>query len=105
MIMQAVEQAPDPTEASSTQIDTYYTEFETRFFHTCEKELIRVNNFFSHKQAEAQRKLATLKYELTVSRGHGQQGPRGSKVNIDDAHISRAKRRNLPLAMSEFYLR
>ncbi|KPU73535.1 uncharacterized protein Dana_GF15471, isoform B [Drosophila ananassae] len=104
MIMQAVEEAPDPAEASSTEINMYYTEFENHFFHTCVKELTRVNNFFSHKEAEAQRKLATLKYELTVGRGHGQQGPRGSKVEIDEAHISRAKRRKLPLAMSEFYL-
>ncbi|XP_043069161.1 solute carrier family 53 member 1 [Drosophila bipectinata] len=104
MIAQAVDEAPDPADATSIEINNYYNEFEILFFHTCKVELTRVNNFFSHKEAEAQRKLATLKYELTIGRSHGQPGPRGSKVVMDGAHISRAKRRKLPLAMSEFYL-
>ncbi|TKS80396.1 Xenotropic and polytropic retrovirus receptor 1 -like protein [Collichthys lucidus] len=48
-------------------VKRYYAKFEEKFFQTCEKELAKINTFYSEKLAEAQRRFATLQNELQSS--------------------------------------
>ncbi|KAG7267795.1 hypothetical protein CRUP_003214 [Coryphaenoides rupestris] len=48
-------------------VKRYYAKFEEKFFQTCEKELLKINTFYSEKLAEAQRRFATLQNELQSS--------------------------------------
>ncbi|XP_016994237.2 solute carrier family 53 member 1 [Drosophila takahashii] len=109
LILNAVEKAP---KSRSQGNNAYYRDFEILFFNTCKEELTKVNDFFAYKQAEAHRKLATLKYQLTLTARHrSQQDPRGSSTSrastTSRSHLDNRKTQpvsKLRLAMSEFYL-
>ncbi|KTF83296.1 hypothetical protein cypCar_00024858 [Cyprinus carpio] len=100
---------------SVTDEDTvkrYYAKFEEKFFQTCEKELSKINTFYSEKLAEAQRRFATLQNELQTSldaqRESNAPGLRSRrKTVLPLSNKERNKHRNikdLQLAFSEFYL-
>uniref|UniRef100_A0AAQ6AEU7 Xenotropic and polytropic retrovirus receptor 1a n=1 Tax=Amphiprion ocellaris TaxID=80972 RepID=A0AAQ6AEU7_AMPOC len=94
-------------------VKRYYAKFEEKFFQTCEKELAKINTFYSEKLAEAQRRFATLQNELQSSldaqresSGNG-RGLRRRKTVFALSQQERCKHRNikdLQLAFSEFYL-
>ncbi|KAJ3599473.1 hypothetical protein NHX12_033434 [Muraenolepis orangiensis] len=101
--------------SSVTDEDTvkrYYAKFEEKFFQTCEKELLKINTFYSEKLAEAQRRFATLQNELQSSLDAQRESnaPAGLRKRKTVFHLSqeeRCKHRNikdLQLAFSEFYL-
>jgi len=65
-ILYSLEQdAPHEEEDLSTLKD-YVVQVDEQFFEKCQQELNKINNFFSEKLAEAQRKLETLKEELEL---------------------------------------
>uniref|UniRef100_A0AAY4E5J2 Xenotropic and polytropic retrovirus receptor 1 n=1 Tax=Denticeps clupeoides TaxID=299321 RepID=A0AAY4E5J2_9TELE len=93
-------------------VKRYYAKFEEKFFQTCEKELAKINTFYSEKLAEAQRRFATLQNELQSSldaqRESNAPGLRQRhKTVFHLSHEERNQHRNikdLQLAFSEFYL-
>ncbi|GCB62995.1 hypothetical protein scyTo_0007321 [Scyliorhinus torazame] len=93
-------------------VKRYFAKFEEKFFQCCEKELAKINTFYSEKLAEAQRRFATLQNELqstlevqmdrnTVSnlRQRRTVFPLSHKERVEHRNI-----RDLKLAFSEFYL-
>ena len=60
----AQEEAPSAEAVGEENLRRYYATFDEKFFVTCEKELSKINTFFSEKLAEAVRKSAALKAEL-----------------------------------------
>ncbi|KAI5612647.1 xenotropic and polytropic retrovirus receptor 1-like, partial [Silurus asotus] len=94
-------------------VKRYYAKFEEKFFQTCEKELAKINTFYSEKLAEAQRRFATLQNELQSSLDAQRESSRAPGLRPRRRavfHLSqqeRCKHRNikdLQLAFSEFYL-
>uniref|UniRef100_A0A3B5A225 Xenotropic and polytropic retrovirus receptor 1 n=1 Tax=Stegastes partitus TaxID=144197 RepID=A0A3B5A225_9TELE len=94
-------------------VKRYYAKFEEKFFQTCEKELAKINTFYSEKLAEAQRRFATLQNELQSSLDAQREsaangrGLRRRKTVFALSQQERCKHRNikdLQLAFSEFYL-
>uniref|UniRef100_A0A6Q2YHV2 Xenotropic and polytropic retrovirus receptor 1a n=1 Tax=Esox lucius TaxID=8010 RepID=A0A6Q2YHV2_ESOLU len=92
-------------------VKRYYAKFEEKFFQNCEKELLKINTFYSEKLAEAQRRFATLQNELQSSldaqRESNAPGIRKRKTVFHLSQEERCKHRNikdLQLAFSEFYL-
>ncbi|XP_029308880.1 xenotropic and polytropic retrovirus receptor 1 homolog isoform X3 [Cottoperca gobio] len=94
-------------------VKRYYAKFEEKFFQTCEKELAKINTFYSEKLAEAQRRFATLQNELQSSLDAQREswangrGLRKRKTVFALSQQERCKHRNikdLQLAFSEFYL-
>uniref|UniRef100_A0A673WUR3 Xenotropic and polytropic retrovirus receptor 1a n=1 Tax=Salmo trutta TaxID=8032 RepID=A0A673WUR3_SALTR len=92
-------------------VKRYYAKFEEKFFQNCEKELLKINTFYSEKLAEAQRRFATLQNELQSSldaqRESNAPGLRKRKTVFHLSQEERCKHRNikdLQLAFSEFYL-
>uniref|UniRef100_UPI0032D6DB4D Solute carrier family 53 member 1 n=1 Tax=Homo sapiens TaxID=9606 RepID=UPI0032D6DB4D len=83
MLYSAQDQAPSVEVTDEDTVKRYFAKFEEKFFQTCEKELAKINTFYSEKLAEAQRRFATLQNELQSS-GSGSG--------------------DLKLAFSEFYL-
>ncbi|KAJ6651724.1 hypothetical protein lerEdw1_020678, partial [Lerista edwardsae] len=94
-------------------VKRYFAKFEEKFFQTCEKELAKINTFYSEKLAEAQRRFATLQNELQ-STLDAQKETSGlttlrqrKKPVFHLSHEERVQHRNikdLKLAFSEFYL-
>uniref|UniRef100_A0A8C9S6S4 Xenotropic and polytropic retrovirus receptor 1-like n=1 Tax=Scleropages formosus TaxID=113540 RepID=A0A8C9S6S4_SCLFO len=108
-------QGEGPSAAELTDEDTvkrYYAKFEEKFFQTCEKELAKINTFYSEKLAEAQRRFVTLQNELQSSldaqRESSTPGLRQRRKTVFHlSHEERVQYRNikdLQLAFSEFYL-
>uniref|UniRef100_A0A8D2H5H3 Solute carrier family 53 member 1 n=1 Tax=Urocitellus parryii TaxID=9999 RepID=A0A8D2H5H3_UROPR len=101
---------------SVTDEDTvkrYFAKFEEKFFQTCEKELAKINTFYSEKLAEAQRRFATLQNELQSSLDAQKESTgvttlrQRRKPVFHLSHEERVQHRNikdLKLAFSEFYL-
>uniref|UniRef100_A0A3Q2YS14 Xenotropic and polytropic retrovirus receptor 1 homolog n=1 Tax=Hippocampus comes TaxID=109280 RepID=A0A3Q2YS14_HIPCM len=93
-------------------VKRYYAKFEERFFQTCEKELLKINTFYSEKLAEAQRRFATLQNELQSSLDAQRESnaPPGLRRRKTVFHLSQEERckhhniKDLKLAFSEFYL-
>ncbi|XP_066537787.1 xenotropic and polytropic retrovirus receptor 1 homolog [Hoplias malabaricus] len=112
MLYSAQDQAPSVEVTDEDTVKRYYAKFEEKFFQTCEKELAKINTFYSEKLAEAQRRFATLQNELQSSLDAQRESSRGSGLRRRRAvfHLSqqeRCKHRNikdLQLAFSEFYL-
>ncbi|KAK7885977.1 hypothetical protein WMY93_025598 [Mugilogobius chulae] len=67
MLYAAQDQAPSIEVTDEDTVKRYYAKFEEMFFQTCEKELAKINTFYSEKLAEAQRRFATLQNELQSS--------------------------------------
>ncbi|CAH2311396.1 xenotropic and polytropic retrovirus receptor 1 [Pelobates cultripes] len=94
-------------------VKRYFAKFEEKFFQTCEKELAKINTFYSEKLAEAQRRSATLQNELQSSLDAQRENSRAPalrqrrKAVFTLSHEERVQHRNirdLKLAFSEFYL-
>uniref|UniRef100_A0A671LU97 Xenotropic and polytropic retrovirus receptor 1 homolog n=1 Tax=Sinocyclocheilus anshuiensis TaxID=1608454 RepID=A0A671LU97_9TELE len=108
----AQDQAPSLEVTDEDTVKRYYAKFEEKFFQTCEKELAKINTFYSEKLAEAQRRFATLQNELQSSLDAQRESSRatGLRRRRTVFHLSqqeRCKHRNikdLQLAFSEFYL-
>ncbi|KAJ7992834.1 hypothetical protein DPEC_G00266130 [Dallia pectoralis] len=111
MLYAAQDQAPSIEVTDEDTVKRYYAKFEEKFFQNCEKELLKINTFYSEKLAEAQRRFATLQNELQSSldaqRESNAPGLRKRKKVFHLSQEERCKHRNikdLQLAYSEFYL-
>ncbi|XP_069050441.1 xenotropic and polytropic retrovirus receptor 1a isoform X2 [Lepisosteus oculatus] len=113
MLYAAQDQAPSIEVTDEDTVKRYYAKFEEKFFQTCEKELAKINTFYSEKLAEAQRRFATLQNELQSSLDAQRESStppglrRRRKTVFHLSHEERVKYRNikdLQLAFSEFYL-
>ncbi|MCJ8732041.1 hypothetical protein PDJAM_G00206360 [Pangasius djambal] len=113
MLYSAQDQAPSIEVTDEDTVKRYYAKFEEKFFQTCEKELAKINTFYSEKLAEAQRRFATLQNELQSSLDAQRESSRAPGLRPRRRavfHLSqqeRCKHRNikdLQLAFSEFYL-
>uniref|UniRef100_A0A672KAI8 Xenotropic and polytropic retrovirus receptor 1 homolog n=1 Tax=Sinocyclocheilus grahami TaxID=75366 RepID=A0A672KAI8_SINGR len=112
MLYAAQDQAPSIEVTDEDTVKRYYAKFEEKFFQTCEKELSKINTFYSEKLAEAQRRFATLQNELQSSldaqRESNVPGLRSHRKTVFPlSNKERNKHRNikdLQLAFSEFYL-
>lgn len=111
MLYAAQDQAPSIEVTDDDTVKRYYAKFEESFFQTCEKELLKINTFYSEKLAEAQRRSATLQNELQSSldaqRESVNPGLRRRKTMFKRSQEERCQHRNikdLKLAFSEFYL-
>lgn len=113
MLYAAQDQAPSIEVTDEDTVKRYYAKFEEMFFQTCEKELAKINTFYSEKLAEAQRRFATLQNELQSSLDAQREsaasggGLRRRKTVFALSQKERCKHRNikdLQLAFSEFYL-
>uniref|UniRef100_A0A3B3ZPE0 Xenotropic and polytropic retrovirus receptor 1a n=1 Tax=Periophthalmus magnuspinnatus TaxID=409849 RepID=A0A3B3ZPE0_9GOBI len=111
MLYAAQDQAPSIEVTDEDAVKRHYAKFEELFFQRCEKELAKINTFYSEKLAEAQRRFATLQNELQSSldaqRESAVIGLRRRKTVFALSQKERCKHRNikdLQLAFSEFYL-
>ncbi|XP_055007555.1 xenotropic and polytropic retrovirus receptor 1 homolog isoform X2 [Boleophthalmus pectinirostris] len=111
MLYAAQDQAPSVEVTDEDAVKRHYAKFEELFFQRCEKELAKINTFYSEKLAEAQRRFATLQNELQSSldaqRESAAIGLRRRKTVFALSQKERCKHRNikdLQLAFSEFYL-
>ncbi|KAK3928394.1 Xenotropic and polytropic retrovirus receptor 1 [Frankliniella fusca] len=95
MLYTAVEEAPSAESVGPEMIARHFSNFDEVFFQYCDKELKKINTFYSEKLAEATRKSATLRSELQLA--------------LQEREKSKGKRparklQDLKLAFSEFYL-
>lgn len=114
MLYAAQDQAPSVDVTDEDTVKRYYAKFEEKFFQNCEKELAKMNTFYSEKLAEAQRRFATLQNELLSSLDSQREGNgippalrHRKKAVFTLSHEERVQYRNikdLKLAFSEFYL-
>uniref|UniRef100_A0A6I8QU19 Xenotropic and polytropic retrovirus receptor 1 homolog n=1 Tax=Xenopus tropicalis TaxID=8364 RepID=A0A6I8QU19_XENTR len=113
MLYAAQDQAPSIEVTDEDTVKRYYAKFEEKFFQTCEKELAKINTFYSEKLAEAQRRSATLQNELQSSLDAQRESSaipglrQRRKAVFALTHEERVQHRNikdLKLAFSEFYL-
>ncbi|XP_027213471.1 solute carrier family 53 member 1 isoform X1 [Penaeus vannamei] len=106
MLYAAVEQAPSPEVTEAEVITRYYARFDEQFFRVCDKELAKINTFFSEKMAEATRKYTTLKSDLQASKEQHGDGLRNRKgfTFLPKLNVPARKMQDLKLAFSEFYL-
>uniref|UniRef100_A0A3Q3XIM8 Xenotropic and polytropic retrovirus receptor 1a n=1 Tax=Mola mola TaxID=94237 RepID=A0A3Q3XIM8_MOLML len=112
MLYAAQDQAPSVEVTDEDTVKRYYAKFEERFFQSCEKELLKINTFYSEKLAEAQRRFATLQNELQSSLDAQRESnaPPGLRKRKTMFHLSQEERckhhniKDLKLAFSEFYL-
>ncbi|XP_036610174.1 xenotropic and polytropic retrovirus receptor 1 [Trichosurus vulpecula] len=113
MLYSAQDQAPSMEVTDEDTVKRYFAKFEEKFFQTCEKELAKINTFYSEKLAEAQRRFSTLQNELHSSLDVQKETSVVStlrKRRNPVFHLSHEKRvqyrniRDLKLAFSEFYL-
>ncbi len=47
MLYLAVEQAPSAEVVEPAVVRAYFSQFDEKFFHYCDKELAKINTFFS----------------------------------------------------------
>uniref|UniRef100_A0A8C6R8M1 Solute carrier family 53 member 1 n=1 Tax=Nannospalax galili TaxID=1026970 RepID=A0A8C6R8M1_NANGA len=113
MLYSAQDQAPSVEVTDEDTVKRYFAKFEEKFFQTCEKELAKINTFYSEKLAEAQRRFATLQNELQSSLDAQKESSgvttlrQRRKPVFHLSHEERVQHRNikdLKLAFSEFYL-
>uniref|UniRef100_A0A3Q3RQ85 Xenotropic and polytropic retrovirus receptor 1a n=1 Tax=Mastacembelus armatus TaxID=205130 RepID=A0A3Q3RQ85_9TELE len=112
MLYAAQDQAPSVEVTDEDTVKRYYAKFEERFFQTCEKELLKINTFYSEKLAEAQRRFATLQNELqsSLDAQRESKAPPSLRKRKTMFHLSQEERckhhniKDLKLAFSEFYL-
>ncbi|XP_045462138.1 xenotropic and polytropic retrovirus receptor 1-like isoform X1 [Harmonia axyridis] len=97
-----VENAPSQESVEPENITRHFANFDEYFFLYCDKELKKINTFYSEKLAEATRKFATLQAELkTATSDILQRRRRESTVKKP---LSTRKLQELKLAFSEYYL-
>jgi hypothetical protein len=105
MLYAAVEEAPSAELVEPEVLRRHSANFDEHFFHYCDKELTKINTFYSEKMAEATRKFAALQNELRISLGDKTNGisPLRQKT-VEGTSIPARKIQELKLAFSEFYL-
>uniref|UniRef100_A0A1Y1NEK8 SPX domain-containing protein n=1 Tax=Photinus pyralis TaxID=7054 RepID=A0A1Y1NEK8_PHOPY len=101
LIYAAVEQIPCD-DVDPDHLSRYFAKFDEQFFHYCDKELAKINTFYSEKLAEATRKSANLKSELSEVTNDPNSFPK--KGILKNRNVSARKIQDLKLAFSEFYL-
>ncbi|XP_020714598.1 xenotropic and polytropic retrovirus receptor 1 isoform X2 [Ceratitis capitata] len=107
MLYAAVEQAPSAELVDPEVLSRYFAKFDEQFFHYCDKELAKINTFYSEKMAEATRKYGNLRSELseTLEMGAVKKQPAWkSKTPLGKKNVPARKIQDLKLAFSEFYL-
>ncbi|XP_062855548.1 xenotropic and polytropic retrovirus receptor 1a [Trichomycterus rosablanca] len=109
MLYAAQDQAPSIEVTDEDTVKRYYAKFEEKFFQTCEKELSKINTFYSEKLAEAQRRFSTLQNELQTTVDAQRESIMGKRrrTGLTLSNEERNQHRNikdLKLAFSEFYL-
>ena len=67
MMYSAQDLAPSIEVTDEDTVKRYHAKSEERFFQICEKELAKINTFYSEKLAEAQRRFSALQNELHSS--------------------------------------
>lgn len=102
LLYSTVEQAPSAEEVETEVLSRYVAKFDEQFFHYCDKELTKINTFFAEKLAEASRKYANLKAELSELMDDSKAEKRKPRIGTRSA--SSRKLQELKLAFSEFYL-
>ncbi|KAG5895231.1 hypothetical protein JTB14_003448 [Gonioctena quinquepunctata] len=105
MLYAAVEQAPSAELVEPEILSRYFAKFDEQFFSFCDKELAKINTFYSEKLAEATRKYASLKSELTET--HDIEFGRKQSVRnnfLRKKNVPARKIQEIKLAFSEFYL-
>lgn len=110
MLYLAVEEAPSAESVEPEVLARHFRNFDEHFLHYCEKELKKIDTFYSEKLAEATRKFATLTAELKTSLAaagskhkltHSKQT---SSALLSKPNVPARKIQELKLAFSEFYL-
>nr|CAH7755494.1 unnamed protein product [Callosobruchus chinensis] len=106
MLYGAVEQAPSAELVEPEVLTRYFATFDEQFFSYCDKELTKINTFYSEKLAEAQRKYASLKSELSETQDWQFRGKTHSIRNnfLRKKNVPARKMQEIKLAFSEFYL-
>ncbi|XP_032664967.1 xenotropic and polytropic retrovirus receptor 1-like isoform X2 [Odontomachus brunneus] len=110
LLYAAVEQAPSADVSETHVLESYFSKFDEKFFHYCDKELTKINTFYSEKLAEATRKFATLNSELSEILSVSEDNHTGNHKARYRSHIlhkkpvSASKLQKLKWAFSEFYL-
>ncbi|KAK9500665.1 hypothetical protein O3M35_001890 [Rhynocoris fuscipes] len=109
MLYEAAETAPSAEHVEPEYLSRHFAKFDERFFHYCDKELTKINTFFSEKMAEATRKYANLKSELDEALENEYKGKqknvfRNPPKLLQKNNVPARKLQELKLAFSEFYL-
>lgn len=106
MLYQAIEASPSAELADPDALTRYFAKFDEQFFHYCDSELAKINTFYSEKLAEATRKYASLRSELSEAQNEGitKEKFSRSKKNLLRKKKDVRKIQELKLAFSEFYL-
>jgi hypothetical protein len=47
LLYAAVEQAPSADASEAHVLESYFSKFDEKFFHYCDKELTKINTFYS----------------------------------------------------------
>ncbi|XP_063986683.1 solute carrier family 53 member 1 [Diachasmimorpha longicaudata] len=102
MLYTAVEEAPSSESVEPEMISRHFASFDEEFFTFCDRELKKINTFYSEKLAEATRKYAALQTELKTALDL-QEGS-GRHKGTAKPHLSARKIRELKLGFSEYYL-
>lgn len=102
LLYSTVEEAPSPEEFEYEVLSRYVAKFDEQFFHYCDKELTKINTFFAEKLAEANRKYANLKAELSEILDDTKAERKKKILGARSAPLK--KLQDLKLAFSEFYL-
>ncbi|XP_040150932.1 xenotropic and polytropic retrovirus receptor 1 isoform X1 [Anopheles arabiensis] len=108
----AVEQSPSAELVDPEVLTRYFAKFDEQFFHYCDSELAKINTFYSEKLAEATRKFANLRTELSETLEMEESTKMKKKDNLHKMkknllrkkNVSVRKIQELKLAFSEFYL-
>ncbi|RZF47136.1 hypothetical protein LSTR_LSTR005214 [Laodelphax striatellus] len=107
MLYAAVEQSPSAELVEPDVLTRYFAKFDEEFFHYCDKELAKINTFYSEKLAEATRKYGNLKSELIEAQENEYRGKerflQRPKI-LRKRNVPARKIQELKLAFSEFYL-
>lgn len=101
MLYLTVEEAPSAESVEPEIVTRHLANFEEQFFLYCDKELKKINTFYSEKMAEATRKFASLHSELKDSLNNMNLG---KKKSGNRRMVPTRKLQELKLAFSEFYL-
>ncbi|KAM0737033.1 Solute carrier family 53 member 1 [Formica fusca] len=108
LLYAAVEQAPSADVSEAHVLESYFSKFDEKFFHYCDKELAKINTFYSEKLAEATRRFSTLNNDLSEILSVFEDGQsRKARYRRHILHkktVSARKLQELKLAFSEFYL-
>lgn len=105
MLYLTVEEAPSAESVDPEIVTRHYKNFDEHFFHYCDKELKKINTFYSEKLAEATRKFATLNSELKTTISENQQKQKSKHKDVGKFYnIPSRKIQEFKTAFSEFYL-